>query len=279
MTDSLPPPRIDLLIHSPTPSALLPVLNILLEPSPPLNLLLAPQLHATFVDSPPSSYAQLLQQAQQLVNKWDVTDQAKFLASHPRIGETINLSSSSALEQQPTGRASPTPGEVLKRLSVSWYRLQKLIVWTRGRATAELRLSAQRVDSIASPHAGIAVAPRAALAAGVVNMHLISLSPLLSRTPSPFLALALTLPSSSKPFGARSELTHLRLALLLCILTDAQRSLRGGLPRSALRHIRQWPPEGRHHSRDAGEPSLFFQWVVNIGGGSSCTCICLPLLC
>jgi len=119
MTDSLPPPRLDLLVHSPTPSSLIPVLEQLLEASPVLTSKLAPDLHATFKQAPPKTYSQLLDTAATLVAKWDVADQALFLGSHPRIGETIGLSSASAKEQQPGQGQVQTPGEVLKRLSVS----------------------------------------------------------------------------------------------------------------------------------------------------------------
>jgi hypothetical protein len=119
MTDSLPPPRLDLLVHSPTPSSLIPVLEQLLEASPVLTSKLAPDLHATFKQAPPKTYSQLLETAATLVAKWDVADQALFLGSHPRIGETIGLSSASAKEQQPGQGQVQTPGEVLKRLSVS----------------------------------------------------------------------------------------------------------------------------------------------------------------
>lgn len=119
MTDALPPPRLDLLVHSPTAASLTPVLEQLLEASPVLSSKLAPDLHATFKQSPPKTYSELLDTAATLVAKWDVADQALFLASHPRIGETIGLSSASAKEQQPGQGQQQTPGEVLKRLSVS----------------------------------------------------------------------------------------------------------------------------------------------------------------
>ncbi|KDE06025.1 hypothetical protein MVLG_03580 [Microbotryum lychnidis-dioicae p1A1 Lamole] len=116
MTETLPPPRISLLVHAPA-SSLVPVLTDLLEPSPPLTQLLVPQLHASFSQSsPPSTYRELLERAASIVESWDVQDQAEFLASHPRIGETIGLSSFSGKEQAPAQGA--TPGEVLKRLSM-----------------------------------------------------------------------------------------------------------------------------------------------------------------
>ena len=124
MADSLPPPRISLLVHSPTPSTLVPVLQTLLEPSPPLSTHLAPDLHASFKTKPPGTYSQLLDQAAEIQRGWPIELQAEFLGSHPRIGETVGLSKDSAVEQDPTkatamGMGQPTPGEVLKRLSVS----------------------------------------------------------------------------------------------------------------------------------------------------------------
>lgn len=120
MSSPLPPPKIDLLVHAPTPDSLFPVLSQLLEPSPPLKSLLAPQLHQQFSTNPPKSYSQLLDQAAQLVAAWDIEEQAAFLASHPRIGETQALSTFSSKEQAPeSSGAAPTPGEVLKRLTVS----------------------------------------------------------------------------------------------------------------------------------------------------------------
>lgn len=120
-SDSLPPPRIDLLVHSPSSDPFLPIFQTLLEPSPPLKNLLVPQLHSALqAISPrsnlPKSYRDLIAIAQSLVESWDPEDQAVFLSAHPRIGETKNLSKLSGTEQ--SGTASPTPGEVLKRLSV-----------------------------------------------------------------------------------------------------------------------------------------------------------------
>lgn len=122
MTDALPPPRIDLLVHSPSPGPYIPVLKLLLEPSPPLEHLLAPQLHSRISSLPasarPKSYAQLIDLAAEVVAAWDVEDQAAFLAAHPRIGETKNLSQASQGEQAPKQGQQGTPGEVLKRLQV-----------------------------------------------------------------------------------------------------------------------------------------------------------------
>ncbi|KAK4054871.1 hypothetical protein OIV83_000795 [Microbotryomycetes sp. JL201] len=117
--DRLPPPRIDLLVHAPHYSVLVPVLEQLLEPSPPLRTQLAPQLHqALQADSrKPKSYHELLYLAQDLVKTWDVQDQALFLGSHPRIGETSGLSKLSSQEQGPKQGQQQTPSEVMRRLA------------------------------------------------------------------------------------------------------------------------------------------------------------------
>lgn len=122
LMDTLPPPRIDLLVHAPSPASYRPVLEQLLEPSQQLSTLLAPQLHARIAALPastrPKSYAELIDLAKQTVEAWDVEDQAAFLAAHPRIGETKGLSQASAGEQAPQQGQQATPAQVLKRLQV-----------------------------------------------------------------------------------------------------------------------------------------------------------------
>lgn len=139
MADALPPPRIDLLVHSPTPAPYVPVLKLLLEPSPPLESLLAPQLHTRIASLPPQSrppsYAALVDLAADVVASWDVDDQAAFLAAHPRIGETKNLSTASQGEQAPKQGQQGTPGEVLKRLQV------RLLLSITGRRAREHSLT------------------------------------------------------------------------------------------------------------------------------------------
>jgi len=123
--DQLPPPRISLLVYSPSPSSLTPILEQLLEPSPPLTTLLSPQLHQHLSSLSPSekptSYQQLLDLSQQLVDQWDVLDQAHFVASHPRIGEVQGLSTASESEQGITSGKEPTSGHVLRRLTVKFF--------------------------------------------------------------------------------------------------------------------------------------------------------------
>ncbi|KAK4705052.1 hypothetical protein P7C70_g1159, partial [Phenoliferia sp. Uapishka_3] len=123
MATALPPPRIDLLVYSQSPAAFIAPLSLLLEPSPPLSLLLAPQLNSECqrlqsTSSPlPKTYAELLSIAATLVESWPIEDQAAFMSAHPRIGETKNLSALSGAEQSGKGNDT-TPGEVLKRLSL-----------------------------------------------------------------------------------------------------------------------------------------------------------------
>lgn len=146
--NGLPPPRIDILVHSPSPSVYRPVLEQLLEPSPPLSSLLAPQLHERISSLPasskPKSYSDLLDLAAQIVNEWDVEDQAAFLASHPRIGETKNLSKASEGEQAPQVGQQATPAQVLKRLQV---RDGRSLLWRPSRQFL-LATAADRPQSI-----------------------------------------------------------------------------------------------------------------------------------
>ncbi|GAA5977277.1 hypothetical protein JCM5350_002414 [Sporobolomyces pararoseus] len=146
--DHLPPPRISLLVHSPAPSTLVPVLQLLLEPSPPLASLLAPQLHAHLSSLPanekPTSYAQLLDICSNLVEKWDILDQAEFVGSHPRIGEVSGLSKASESEQGKTSGQVPTSGHVLRRLTMlnAFYEETfpnlRYITFVNGRSRAEI---------------------------------------------------------------------------------------------------------------------------------------------
>ncbi|GAA6047881.1 hypothetical protein JCM3770_004689 [Rhodotorula araucariae] len=159
--DALPPPRIDLLVHSPSPAPYIPVLATLLEPSPPLKHLLAPQLHAHIAALPasarPSSYAQLIDIAASIVDTWDVDDRAAFLAAHPRIGETKGLSTASAGEQAPKQGQQATPGEVLKRLQVlnSLYEDAfpglRFITFVNGRSRAEIVPELETLLSLTLP--------------------------------------------------------------------------------------------------------------------------------
>ncbi|GAA5897566.1 hypothetical protein JCM8208_003306 [Rhodotorula glutinis] len=161
MANALPPPRIDLLVHSPSPAPYVPVLKLLLEPSPPLESLLAPQLHTRIASLPPASrpasYTALVDLAADIVAQWDVDDQAAFLAAHPRIGETKNLSTASQGEQAPKQGQQGTPGEVLKRLQVlnSLYEDAfpglRFITFVNGRSRAEIVPEIESLLSLSLP--------------------------------------------------------------------------------------------------------------------------------
>ncbi|GAA5857183.1 hypothetical protein JCM8547_009359 [Rhodosporidiobolus lusitaniae] len=159
--DSLPPPRLDLLVHSPSYHSYIPVLSQLLEPSPPLTSILAPQLHTTITSLPaadkPKTYHAFLDLAQAVVDKWDIEDQAEFLAAHPRIGETKNLSKASEGEQAPQAGAGATPGVVLKRLQNlnSLYEQAfpglRYITFVNGRTRAEIVPELEGLLSLSLP--------------------------------------------------------------------------------------------------------------------------------
>ena len=138
--DQLPPPRIDLLVHAPTPQPLAQALAQLLEPSAALYLTLAPALHEQLKVLPkPRTYAQLLTQLYPLVLQLPLEAQVSLLHSHPRIGQQGPLSAASASEQ-----AQPAPGEVLKRLTVlqslyeSLYPELKYVVFVNGRSKLQI---------------------------------------------------------------------------------------------------------------------------------------------
>lgn len=95
--------------------SLLSALSILLEPSASLKNHLVPALSATLSDSPLSSYADLIDQAEREVASWAQGDKANFLGGHPRIGEVSNLSAHSSKEQ---GGSQATGPEVLAKLEV-----------------------------------------------------------------------------------------------------------------------------------------------------------------
>lgn len=111
MTDSLPPLPA---ISSYGESALGKALSTLFEPSPILVSRLEPQLAAR--QQRLSSYSELIDAALVAITSWDTSAQSEFIAGHPRIGESKNLSNLSAKEQGGTGVA-PTPPEVLARLA------------------------------------------------------------------------------------------------------------------------------------------------------------------
>ncbi|KAF9462905.1 Oxo-4-hydroxy-4-carboxy-5-ureidoimidazoline decarboxylase [Collybia nuda] len=114
MNDKLPPLSGIFGVPSHKDSALGKALAILFEPSPTLISRLEPQL--ALLQQSPSSYSELIDTALATITGWDTSAQSDFIAGHPRIGESKNLSNLSAKEQSGTG-ISPTPPEVLARLA------------------------------------------------------------------------------------------------------------------------------------------------------------------
>jgi 2-oxo-4-hydroxy-4-carboxy--5-ureidoimidazoline (OHCU) decarboxylase len=102
-------------IHDVDESNLASVLSVLLEPSDILYSTLVPGLVSSGQRF--TSYADLIDAAIAEVTSWDVPLQAQFIAAHPRIGETKNLSALSAKEQGATPTVVPTLPEVLARLA------------------------------------------------------------------------------------------------------------------------------------------------------------------
>lgn len=101
-----------------SPWELATALSILFEPSPILSSTLAPQLSSTLKRKPLiTTYAELVDIAISTVNTWDNTLAAEFIAGHPRIGESHNLSNLSAKEQGASTTAIATQSDVLHRLA------------------------------------------------------------------------------------------------------------------------------------------------------------------
>lgn len=131
----LPPPKLRLLIYSPNSSSFNSILSLLFEPNNSLLINnLIPELHShlkTMTSSSlPQTYKELIDLLSDLVEKWSLINQAKFISSHPRIGEQGKMSILSTLEQSATTSSSTTAtttgttttatsGQVLKRLTVS----------------------------------------------------------------------------------------------------------------------------------------------------------------
>jgi hypothetical protein len=77
------------------------------------------------------------------IQRWDLDSQAHFIAGHPRIGESKNLSKLSASEQGAQG-ANPTPPDVLARLAhlnalyEAKFPKLRYITFVNGRSRAEI---------------------------------------------------------------------------------------------------------------------------------------------
>jgi len=121
--------------------ALSDTLSTLLEPSPTLNLVVN-----HFASEPGSTldqcqtYADLIDKVFDVIGHMDADAKARFIAGHPRIGETRNLSSLSAKEQA----ARATPPEVLEKLSrlnaayEALYPKLRYITFVNGRSRLQI---------------------------------------------------------------------------------------------------------------------------------------------
>lgn len=117
---STPLPSLEAIVNGisgPT-SPLAVALGLLFESSPILTESLEPQV-AQILQALPvlHSYSQLIDLAVSQVTEWESGLQAKFIAGHPRIGETKNLSVLSANEQGASAAHAPTDPQVLGRLT------------------------------------------------------------------------------------------------------------------------------------------------------------------
>ncbi|KAJ7257955.1 OHCU decarboxylase-domain-containing protein [Mycena haematopus] len=107
-------------------------------------------------EKPFASYTNLLNAAMTQVATWDLPLRAKFIAGHPRIGETKNLSALSAKEQGATPTVAPTPPEVLARLAhlnacyEHRYPGLRYITFVNGRSRAAIALEME--DVLGLPH-------------------------------------------------------------------------------------------------------------------------------
>ncbi|EIW79230.1 hypothetical protein CONPUDRAFT_91500 [Coniophora puteana RWD-64-598 SS2] len=121
------------------------VLSLLFEPSEILQDKLVPQL-ATAHQGSFESYSDLIDEAVNLMSQWDASERAAFIAGHPRIGETKNLSVLSNKEQggSKSGVVASTPPEVLSRLQhlnacyEQRYPGLRYIIFVNGRSRAEV---------------------------------------------------------------------------------------------------------------------------------------------
>jgi 2-oxo-4-hydroxy-4-carboxy--5-ureidoimidazoline (OHCU) decarboxylase len=128
------------------PSLLAETLSLLFESSPILHSLLVPQL-ASYLKGvpPPKTYSHLIDIALVVIRSWGTRDRATFIAGHPRIGETKNLSTMSAKEQGQSGAViQPTPPDVLARLAhlntcyEKRYPGLRYIIFVNGRSRKEV---------------------------------------------------------------------------------------------------------------------------------------------
>ncbi|KAJ7132145.1 Oxo-4-hydroxy-4-carboxy-5-ureidoimidazoline decarboxylase [Mycena epipterygia] len=138
-------------------SHLADVLSVLLEPSDILFSTLVPGLAASLASGKRfTSYTDLIDAAIAQVASWDLPLRARFIAGHPRIGETKNLSALSAKEQGATPTVAPTSPEVLARLAhlnacyERRYSGLRYITFVNGRSRAAIAVEME--DVLELPH-------------------------------------------------------------------------------------------------------------------------------
>jgi len=129
-----------------SPLGLANALSTLLEPSPIIHSTLVPHLASALTREPIiTSYAGLIDIAISTLNATcDDTLRAQFIAGHPRIGESRNLSNFSAKEQGASTTATATPPDVLRRLAhlnacyEYTYPCLRYITFVNGRSRATI---------------------------------------------------------------------------------------------------------------------------------------------
>ncbi|KAF5316007.1 hypothetical protein D9619_006335 [Psilocybe cf. subviscida] len=137
-------------------SPLAHTLDLLFEHSPVLVNVLEPQVSAALKSStgPLASYAHLVEIALAELAKWNDEAQAQFIAGHPHIGESKNLSALSSKEQG-AALPTPTPPEVLARLEYlnacyeKKYPGLRYITFVNGRSRAVIAAEMEGVLGLA----------------------------------------------------------------------------------------------------------------------------------
>ncbi|KAK7056293.1 hypothetical protein VNI00_002846 [Paramarasmius palmivorus] len=157
---SVLPPLSTILKDPSSPTSPLAIaLSILFEHSDILLSALEPQLHdlLTTRNEPLTSYNELIDLSITQIQSWEKDLQAQFIAGHPRIGESKNLSALSAKEQGASTMTTPaTPPEVLARLAhlntcyEKRYPGLRYIIFVNGRSRAAVAEIME--DQLGLPH-------------------------------------------------------------------------------------------------------------------------------
>ncbi|KIJ62021.1 hypothetical protein HYDPIDRAFT_45759, partial [Hydnomerulius pinastri MD-312] len=132
--------------------------TLLFEHSDVLEENLLPALVATHSNtsiSDASDLGKILDESMRIVKGWDPELRARFIAGHPRIGETKQLSALSSKEQS-GGTSNPTPPEVLERLRhlntcyEHMYPGLRYITFVNGRS--RVQIAKEMEDKLGIPH-------------------------------------------------------------------------------------------------------------------------------